>query len=282
MNEYPVKGHKKRALHLKDFALLSIVFYIFCLVIYESMNSSLSSLASYAIYICLALCGLYTLSQWNRSWHWMVFSLVVFGVVLAISTMYTKTSNAVVSAYLYRYVTTVILLAVIAGTVSTPKDVRLLTDAVIIAGAILAIYLYTFYGWEYLITAEERLDDAFGNQNSTAVRLVFSIILSVYNVFTRKGKRRFFWLIPVALCLPAMMFLASRKGVLMILAGLFALFFTTKKKATQKIGLAIGLLLVLWLLITTIPAFSVINERIEKIKSLADKISKEIKGNQMK
>ncbi len=252
---------------LKPLAMCSIALYLFLLIIFESQTSSLARLASLGLYICLGFCGVYILSQKKIKLSWITVALLVFGVLLSISILYTKASATTVNTYIYRYWTSIVLIFFIANVPDSPRDLHFLINVLIVSAAILALYMYVFYGWDYLVSAEERLDDAFGNQNNTAVRCAFAIIFSVYKITTQKGIRRFLWLIPAAICLPAVMFLASRKSILMIGVGLFTLFFAySKNKNIAKKALLIVLVLaVLWYLINNVPAFSVIKDRFDEM-----------------
>jgi len=255
---------------LRHIALLSIALYIFLMIVFETLNSPLSSYASLGLYICLGCCGSYILIQRKIKLHWSIIVFCIFGILLSISALYTPTKVSIVNAYLRLYWTSFILLFIIGNIPATLKDVRFLIGVIVISGAVLSLYLYTFYGWEYLISSPERLDNAFGNQNNTAVRCAFSVIFAFYMLATQRTKLRFLWLIPAAICIPAIMFLASRKAILMIGAGLFTLFvvYSKNRNLIKKVVLIVLLLVALWYIIQYVPAFSVIKERFEETFNL--------------
>ena len=251
---------------LKSLALLSIAVYIFLMVVFETLNSPLASLASYGIYACLGFCGIYILSREKIKVYWLFVALFVFGVLLSVSALYTKTAFSFIIPYIRRYWTSLILIFVIANVLDSPRDINFLLNVLIISGAALSLYLYTFYGWEYLINAEERLDDAFGNQNNTAVRCAFSVIFAIYKTVTsNKRILRFLWLVPAAICIPAIMFLASRKAILMIAVALVTLLFTYSKNKNfvKKMMVILIILVALWYVIQNVPAFSIIKDRLD-------------------
>lgn len=255
---------------LKPLAMFSIALYLTLMTVFESQSSSLSRLASLGLYVCLGFCGLYILSRKRIKLPWIIIALAVFGVLLSISVLYTKTGASTVNTYIYRFWTSFVLIFVIANVPDSYEDIDFLIKVLILSGAVLALYLYFFYGWDYLISAEERLDHTFGNQNSTAVRCAFSTIFAVYKIATQKNRMRFLWLIPGIVCVPAVMFLASRKAILMIGVGLFTLFFVYSKNRNlvKKIVLIALVLVLLWYVIQFVPAFSIIKDRFDEMFAL--------------
>jgi O-antigen ligase len=87
-------------------------------------------------------------------------------------------------------------------------------------------------------------------------------------MFTETHKSRWLWIIPAAVCIPAIMFLGARKAILMIVGALFVFFIIYDKSPKEKIknflkkifSIALILAVVLYL-INSIPAFSVIKDR---------------------
>ena len=255
---------------LKPLAMFSIALYLTLMIVFESQSSSLSRLASLGLYVCLGFCGLHILSRKRIKLPWIILALAVFGVLLSISMLYTKTDASTANTYIYRFWTSFILIFVIANVPDSYEDIDFLIKVLILSGAVLALYLYVFYGWDYLISAEERLDSAFGNQNNTAVRCAFSTIFAIYKIATQKNGMRFLWFIPAVICVPAIMFLASRKAILMIGVGLFTLFFVYSKNRNlvKKIVLIALVLVFLWCVIQFVPAFSIIQDRFDEMLAL--------------
>ena len=259
----------------KNMAIFSIGLYVVLTTVFESLDSDASVWASLGMYFCLAMCMLYVMVKGTINYNWLIITLAIFGVILYISTYYTRVEQSYIDMYLSLYWKTVILLFLAINAMEKSEDLQFLLNIYILSGVILAIYMYQSYGLDYLFTMEERLDDEMGNQNNVAIRCTFSVILAIYRVFTSKSVFRWLWLLLAAICVPAIMFLGSRKAIIMIVGALLTLFLVYDKNPKTKIVnflkklVLIGIIfIVVWILIYNVPAFSVIKDRFEEMFAL--------------
>lgn len=257
---------------LKSLALLAIGVYIILMIVYESQNTALAGLSSLGLYASVGIGGLYIISARKLRITWLMKQLIVFGLLLSFSALYTKAQSNVVSSYLTRYWMTMILLFVISNVVEHEADVEFVMTCCILGGVGLAISMYLYYGWQYLLVLGERLGNEFGNQNYTSIRCSLTIVLSIYKMITNKGIKRLLWVLPAVIALPAVMFLASRKSWLVIFFGSIAVFvlYGRKTNLAKKVLLIFVTIGIMLFLVYNIPAFSVIKERFDSLFALLE------------
>lgn len=260
-----VKINCRNTLSLQKIAVWSIVLYIVLAVVFETISSPIARLASLGLYACLGFCGLYIMLTKRFRVRLQIVFLILLGIVLSISCLYTPTRASLVNMYIYRYWTSTILMCLILNVVSTKDDVMSILKATAVAGAFLALHMYTQYGFENLALATERMDDEMGNQNMLGMYCAFSVCVSFFFFFTQK-KNRWFYLLLIAACVPAIMFTGSRKAILIIAVAIVVFLISYSEKQglwLRLLGAALVIYGLIWL-IYSVPAFSVIKMRFEE------------------
>lgn len=258
-------GVGKSSCFFKNIAIFSVGIYIILSSVFEGVVSGLSRISSLAIYFCLACCALYIFSRGTVRLGFLAGALIVFGVVTTLSILYSPTSSSIMNMYIYRYWTSVILVIIVANTVTEKEDVSTIIDYYVIAGVCMALYMYFTYGFANLASATERLDSEMGNQNAVGITCGFGLVLSLYQLVTKKqSKLRFLYIISAIICVPAIMFTGSRKSVILVIVALitFVFMYTRSKNIISKVFWIAVILAAVYLLIYYVPAFQVIRDRV--------------------
>lgn len=259
----------KFVINFKDVAILSIALYIIIAICYDGTGLSKLSLASYGIYLCVAVCAFYALLIGKFYLQTVYIFMLLFGAVLSISTIYSPASESLKNMYLYRFWTGVILMFLVCNTVSTREDIDKLLHAIIIGSVLLSLNIYVQFGFSNIADAEERILDGVGDINMLGVYCAFAIIIATIFIFTKK-KHRLWYFLSIVVAVPFLMFTGSRKAVLLVVVGLLTFVFSY----SQNRGLIkrlIGILVILAVgifLIETIPAFAVIRAHFEDMLNL--------------
>lgn len=245
-------------------SVFSICLYIIVSTIFESSEVLPSYLASIALYLCLGCCMLNALFSYSRiKINWLVVSLLIFGLVLYLSCLYTPASPAIYNSRIYRYFTSLIIVFLAYNAIKDESDINNIIWAFVIGGVGLSISVYSYYGLSYLINAGERLSNGdFGNVNSLGLSCGLSVVLAVYLMVTRK--RHFFFLVlTILINMPVIMFTGSRKAILSVVISLAVFVFLYKRDKNLifrlfTIAAVVGGVV---LLINIVPAFEPIKQR---------------------
>lgn len=247
-----------------DLAILSICVYIICSVVFEFTAVSMTALASYSMYLCLGCCALDCIQSKRIRIHWTIVTLFVFGIMIWLSLYYTPASTAYTASRIYRYWTSLVLMFLIICVKPNENDIIRFVNAFVIAGAVLAMYIYFFYGLDVLARSETRLQNGdFGNVNVVGMHCTFSAMLAIYLMVAQK-KNKMYCLIAFVICLPCIMFSGSRKALLTLIVCLLAFVFLYSKNVMliKKILLAGLVLLGIVIVVNVVPAFAPIKERL--------------------
>ncbi len=250
-------------LTLKKIALFSIMIYLILSTVFEESHTGLSKLASIGIIFCIVFCGLYVIVSRRIKFEKWILTLLLFGLVLIVSVFYSPTSSRIITTYIYRYWSSWILLLLVSNVIQDDDDIRFIIRGYIYAGMILAIYIYIFYGIKSLVSMSSRLTNEIANQNSIGICCACSFIFSVMNFTITSNKSRYFYLIPIALTLPACLFSGSRKSIIMLLLTVFIFFllYSENRQTIKRLllgGIIIGGIIYI---IQNVPAFNIINSR---------------------
>ncbi len=254
----------KLTISTHDLAIWSIVVYIICSIVFEFTAISITALASISLYLCLGCCMLDCICNKKIRFHWTIGTLLVFGVLIWISLYYTPASTTYTESRMYRYWTSLVLMFLIICVKPNTDDIIKFINAFVIAGAVLALYIYFFYGLDVLANSETRLQNGdFGNVNVVGLHCAFSAMLAIYLMVAQK-KSKLYCLIAFAICLPCIMFSGSRKALLTLIICLLAFVFLHSKNVMliKRILLAGLILLGIVIILNVIPAFAPIKERL--------------------
>lgn len=249
---------------LKKLAVFSIGIYIIFSTVFDTVATNLSKLSSISIYFCIGCCALYILERGSFRINFIIGALVTVGVLFSVSALYTPAQDNLVNMYLYRYLASVVLVALISNTLTKREDVLRIIDCYILAGTILSLLIYYNYGFENLASSIERIDAQMGNQNVVGISCAFTVALAVYMMVTEKRKKRLLYIASVVLSVPTVMFTGSRKSLLIIIGGVlvFVFSYSKDKKLLTKLFLTVVIVVGIYLLIFYVPAFEMIKNRI--------------------
>lgn len=251
----------KLTFQLKDIAIPSIMIYIIIAICFDGTKLSPVPLASFGIYLCAGVCGVCALLSKRLSLRPIYFYVLLFGLVLSLSTLYSPVKESLQKMYLYRFWTGVILMILVCNSITCRKDIEKLLHAVILGGVLLSVLIYAEYGIENIADAEERVLDELSDINMLGVYCAFAIIISAVYMFTRK-RFKLLYLAAIVVMTPFLLFTGSRKAVLQVAVGLltFLLYYSRNKKLLGRLVLIGAIIAAGVILINYVPAFSVINE----------------------
>jgi len=244
-------------------AVLSICIYIVCAVVFEFTAISLPVISSYSLYFCLACCALNCLVKGKITFHWTMGALLLLGILIWISCLYTPASARYTDTYLYRYWTSFVLCFLIVSVRPKEKDIFKIVYAFIIAGVILASYVYVYYGVDVLINLGSRMEHSnFGNVNVVGSYCAMSAMLAIYAMLALKGNK-ILCIAATVICVPCILFTGSRRALLTVVVCILAFLFIYYKNSSliKRILISVSLVLVILWIIDTVPAFEPIRER---------------------
>ena len=280
-DRYQISTFRRNQLTLHSLAVVSIALYIVLSVVLELNQTGQARIASYGLYICLGVCGAYTLLKRYMHWRWIYTSLLIFGIILIVSYYYSPTTASIKDSYLYRYWTGAIILILIGNVVDKKKDIDLLLNAVILAGVLSSLNVYRQFGLSNLFAAMSRIGTDIGNQNLIGMYCAFSVILSIYKFVVCKHNNRLIWVLPVIICVPAVMFSGSRKAVITIIIAVifFILFYSENRDLVKRVIYGFIIIGGLIIVISQVPAFQVIEDRFGELFSFVNAGTSQIQGD---
>ena len=109
------------------------------------------------------------------------------------------------------------------------QDIHILLKIIMWSGVFIVMYTYYFYGFEDIVTAEEkgRLENDFNNVNTIAMITAVSLIINFYfRLFVKKDWSIVIWI-------PCLMIIGAtqcRKAFVMLVMGMFILYYYKQKK----------------------------------------------------
>ena len=254
---------KKWSFTTRDLAVFSICVYIICAIVFENTQISFQRISSIALYFCLGCCALNCVVCRKISFHWISGIFVLLGVLIWISCLYTPASAAYTKGQLYRYWTSLILCLCIISAKPNKQDIFKIAKAFVVAGVVLSIYIYLFYGLENLANSGNRLgNEDFGHANIIGSYAALAAMLAVYLLVVLK-KNRLLYILACAICLPCVLFSGSRKALIVFLICVLAVVLMSTKNVSlvKKILLVAGIIALVWLIVFYVPAFEPIKER---------------------
>lgn len=250
-----------------NMAVYSVCLYIILATMFEESKIGYARLASVGIIICLGACVISIFRNRIIQIGWLEKTLLIFGAFITIGCLYSPTSNSLLSIYLYRYWTTFVLVFVVSNTIKESGDISKLLNAYIIAGVLLSVYMYSYYGIQHLTSLSSRLTGELGNQNTLGISCACAVLLSIIFATINHSTKRILYIVAAVIPFPACLFSASRKAILLIAVGVFLFFliYGKRKRFVIRIALAIILLFTMYRVIKNIPAFSVIYSRLDEL-----------------
>lgn len=258
-------------------ACVSVFVYIVSAIAFE-LTAETARISTLAIYALFAV-GLFFVIQKNKIiLNVYSMSLIVFCLYVYFRCMAQNASSSMGMQIAYWVLTCVIAcLMVFLMAAKYPQVITFAMIAYIIGALILMVRLISAYGGinEMIEFAsgegEKRVGGEMGNENAIGLFFASGVLCSLFFFIKKTKKSLRVLLVSIMIVLAIMLLLTgSRKATLLALAGtvLIILFSSHKVNAGKKIAifvLTIALLIVVYKVITTLPMFSTIGERFEKL-----------------
>lgn len=142
----------------------------------------------------------------------------------------------------------------ISNYIKKEKQLLIFMDAIIIAAAVLELYLISYYGWNNLITT--RMDNTILNSNRAGITFSYAVGISVFMFFKEKN----FFYIPAILFLGVGVFITgSKSGIInmIIIVSVFMCFKDGKNsiKNVRNLTILALLLLIIYYLVFNVEFF---------------------------
>lgn len=254
---------------LQGIALLAVNIYIIAVIAFDGTQLSNLPIASYAIYLCTGMGGLYAILRRIFQVHWSYYLILLFGVLLTVSMFFSPTSAALKNMYLYRFWTSIILFILISNVIDTRSDIYKLLTGCVIGSVVLSLSVYAKYGFTNLVMSGARLSDELGDINMLGTYCAFAFLIAFTTMMANR-KMRLWCIVAMVIMLPMIMFTGSRKSIILIAVGIFAfiMLWGSNRALVGKIILGIAAVYVLFMLIEKIPAFSSISGHFDDLINL--------------
>lgn len=255
----------------------SVFIYIISAIAFE-LTEETARISTLAIYALFAVGVFFVLSKNKIIINEYSGFLIAFCIYVYISCMFSNASSTMGAQIAYWTLTCVIAcLLVFLMSIKHPQIINYAMTAYIIGALILAIRLISEYGGidAMIETAsdegENRIGGLLGNENSIGLFFANGILCSLIFFIKKDKKPLRVLLVLVMIALGIMLLLTgSRKSTVLALVGMLLITFFNYRKASagKKIAvflIVIALLVVIYHLVTTLPMFSTISERFEKL-----------------
>ncbi len=264
----------------------SITYILACAVVFIYITSAIAFeltpetaiISTLAIYLVFAV-GLFFLLQKNKiivneySLPLLFFCMYVY----LMCTVQSASSSMGMQIAYWTLTCVVACLLIFLMSIKYPQIITYAMVAYIIGALILAVRLISEYGGidAMIETAsdkgENRIGGLMGNENAIGLFFANGILCSLIFFIKKNKKPLRVLLVLVMIALGIMLLLTgSRKSTVLALVGILLITFFNYRKASagKKIAvflIVIALLVVIYHLVTTLPMFSTISERFEKL-----------------
>lgn len=258
-------------------ACTSVFVYIASAVAFE-ITPETARISTIAIYAVFAVGLLFLLLKNNIILNEYSICIISFCVYVYLMCLTPNASTAMAMTYAYWLMTCVVVCMLIFFMVAKyPQIINIAMAAYILGALILSIRLISEYGGinELIKIASEegenRIGGLMGNENGIGLFLANGTLCSLVFLFRKTPKTVKVLLILTMIVLITMLLLTgSRQSTAMVLIGFLTIVFFRFRKAniskkTAALFLTAIILIVAYNLITTLPMFSTINERFEKL-----------------
>ena len=159
------------------------------------------------------------------------------------------------------------------------RDVDFFLHAFVFGSIIQLFYMLSVYGLDIITVIQEseqaiRIGDEVSNSNMVGLSFAYGAVISVHFMRQAIKNRKMRWIFYLVIALVASVFTflsGSRKATLVILGGFLCVYLfggSQSKNILKKIRtvlIALLLLILLYWVLTNIPLFSVVNERLEAL-----------------
>lgn len=195
----------------------------------------------------LLICSLFYLKEHVRynspiKLNHFMKSYIIYGVILTISSLYTKTPDDKVHSVLISYYTIVILLFFLGDSIRSERDVVFFLRAYVLGAIMLLLYMLNHYGLGMIEVLSQdnniRLGDDISNSNTVGQSFAYGAVISTY--FFMVDKRKILKVFDVGVIIVSFvlsLLSGSRKALLVLFAGSFIVIYflnTDKKNVIKK------------------------------------------------
>lgn len=235
--------------------------------------SAIGSVCLY-LFFCVSLLNIF--SERRVRLNLFCLSLILYGIYIFISSLWTPTSHSDVAVYIYNYVTMALIVICVYNYIKEGKDFENILLFFMLGGLCLSIYVFSSYGMSLFenlrsTTKELRVGDNLANVNQIGTQTVFGALIAFY--LLRYGKKTPFNIIAYSLCFIITLLISiltgSKKVFLMIVLGFFVLVAYNPKSrnsfAKKLINLVVAsaIILLLIYLINNLSIFHTLKTRID-------------------
>lgn len=265
----------------KRITIYTLFIYI---IIFSTSTSTILNRVGLAVVACFG--GIYLLSNRLKMKNTpFIKGMFLYGVFAYIAKTYSISPRGVVNTVFSGYISMFIVVFVVTLVVDDENDIKFLLKAFVLAAVVQCIYMLYVYGVDILKAISEgdeqvRLGGEVSNANSVGISFALGYIISLYFFVNEKMliHRRVYYGVVMIIGFVFGLLSGSRKVLVLLLTGSFALLFLRNIDAKNVIKSAFGVLLagiVFWImydLMSTNSLFSVVNDRFTAlIEGLKDK-----------
>ena len=254
----------------------SLVLYIICSIAFLS-KSTLMMLNSIALYLFLGVSFICILLKKTVKINIYLAFTFVFLLYIIIGTLYNNNQSMAMSIA-YEFFVVVCMLFCIYNYVESEEDIVLVFKTVMFGGLVLNIYTVFLYGggiFDALVN-EARVGGLAGNLNFVGMKSAYSALIAMF--FLLNGNISLFKKVTystiIVFCSFFALITASRKVLLLLVAGVFFLFLFRKNKKRKPLAvfknfvIAIACAAVVLLIIFNVDYFDDIAYRFEEMLNL--------------
>lgn len=195
--------------------------------------------------------------------------MILLGILLTISIVYSPASGTLKNMYLYRFWTAIVLFVLISNVINSRSDIHKLLLGCVVGSVVLSLLVYKKYGFVNLVVSGARLSDELGDINMLGTYCAFGFLIAFATMMANR-KIRLWCIAAMVTMLPMIMFTGSRKSILLIAVGIlaFMMLWGSNRALVGKVILGIAAVCFLFILIERIPAFSNISGHFDDLFNL--------------
>ena len=272
---------RTQKIDVKKIWTVTLWIYIICSTAFS--YGEWKMLNTYSLYLFLGVSALTMILKMKVKLDISIIPIMLYGLLLLVGMIYTPTSISKVQEIVYKYCTMMVIVLCVIQHIDSIEDVKGIMFAYMIAGLVLAIYVYSLYGSEFWTLMREATENEYGyvdrlggelmNTNAIGLFTMVSALIAAYNVlFDRTSKIKTVICILVGIfCFIVSMSAASKKSVLLLLVACFCFWLYSSLgnrhlfKQLKYIFLLVASVLVLFWLLNTLPIFSGIASRMTSL-----------------
>lgn len=215
---------------------ISVVLYIICSITFcAGPYVPINSLSLY-IFLGMSFVNVFLVRK-KISWNGYLVSLVIYGILLGISILYTPASAEQRSDTYYDYVTMTIIVTFLMAYIDSYKKINMILSAVMVSGLTLSLYVYSMYGSYFWVMLKanadaqasniQRLGGDLTNTNTIGLYTAYAVSIGIYYLVVKKTK--LLYRLPImaiiAGCFIVAMATGSKKVVLSLVICMGAMYF---------------------------------------------------------